>query len=91
MGNGVEILDQVTKPCKVEKVNEKSFRIILTQGLNRQIRRMCEALGMRVLKLKRVRIMNVGLNGIQVGKWRYLSESEMKGILRDTKGSSKVA
>jgi 23S rRNA pseudouridine2604 synthase len=91
MGSGVEILDQVTKPCKVEKVGEKSFRIILTQGLNRQIRRMCEALGRKVLKLKRVRIMNARLDGIESGKWRYLSKDEMKGILRDTEGSSKVA
>lgn len=90
MGSGVEILDQVTKPCKAEKVGEKSFRIILTQGLNRQIRRMCEALGMRVLKLKRVRIMDVRIDGIRSGEWRYLTESEMAGILRDTEGSSKV-
>ncbi len=82
---------KVTKKCKVWKVGEKSFGIILTQGLNRQIRRMCEVLGMRVLKLRRVRIMGVELDETRVGKWRALSDSEMKGILKDTKGSSKVA
>ena len=61
MSRGVAILDTVTRPCKVEKTGEKSFRIILTQGLNRQIRRMCETLGYRVMTLQRVRIMNIRL------------------------------
>ena len=71
MGNGVPILDTVTKKCFVEQENTYRFRIILTQGLNRQIRRMCETLGYSVQKLRRTRIMNVTLDGIAPGKWRY--------------------
>lgn len=80
MGNGVAILDTVTQKCKVTQENKNTFRIILTQGLNRQIRRMSEALGYTVEKLKRVRIMNITLDGIAVGKWRYLTNDEMKMI-----------
>jgi len=80
MSNGVKILGVTTKPCKVERKNNGNFRIVLTQGLNRQIRRMCEALGCKVLKLKRVRIMNVGLEGIKCGEWRYLTKDEMGEI-----------
>ncbi len=80
MGNGVTILDTVTQKCKVTQENKNTFRIILTQGLNRQIRRMCEALGYTVEKLKRLRIMNITLDGIAVGKWRYLTSDEMKMI-----------
>lgn len=77
MGQGVEILDTVTKPCRVEKAGEKSFRIILTQGLNRQIRRMCEALGVQVKTLKRTRIMNIELGNLKTGAYRDVTRSEM--------------
>ncbi len=70
MSNGIPILGTVTKKCKVEKVNDKVFKIVLIQGLNRQIRRMCEYLGFRDLKLNRTRIMNVSLRGLKVGEWR---------------------
>jgi len=80
MSNGVKILNTVTQPCKVEKLNKHMFRIILTQGLNRQIRRMCETLGYEVQKLKRIRIMNIDLKDIEEGKWRYLTDSEINKI-----------
>lgn len=80
MGNGVPILDTVTKKCFVRKDSTYVFTIILTQGLNRQIRRMCEYLGYSVTKLKRIRIMNVTLDNILVGKWRNLTENELKEI-----------
>lgn len=80
MGNGVPILDTVTRKCKVVQENKQRFRIILTQGLNRQIRRMCEVLGYRVLKLKRVRIMNIRLEGLTSGHWRYLTAEEIGKI-----------
>lgn len=80
MANGVAILNTVTQKCKVSQENKQRFRITLTQGLNRQIRRMCEVLGYHVLKLKRVRIMNVDLEGLSVGKWRYLSSDEINTI-----------
>lgn len=89
MSKGVPILDTVTKPCEIEAINTHTFRIILKQGLNRQIRRMCEYLGYNVTKLKRIRIMNITLDGIGYGKWRYLTESEMKDIHRLTKNSQK--
>ncbi len=76
MRNGVPILDTVTKKCEVEKLDTMSFRIVLTQGLNRQIRRMCEALGYEVKKLKRIRIMNIHLD-LPVGKWRDLTKEEL--------------
>lgn len=81
MGSGVNILDTVTLPCEVSKETKFSFRIVLTQGLNRQIRRMCEALGYQVLKLRRVRIMNITIDGIPNGKWRYLTNEEITEIL----------
>ncbi|CAM4035667.1 23S rRNA pseudouridine(2604) synthase RluF [Vibrio neonatus] len=81
MANGVSILDTVTLPCKITKESEYSFRIVLTQGLNRQIRRMCEALDYRVFKLRRVRIMNITIDGIPNGKWRYLTDDEVKVLL----------
>lgn len=87
MASGVPILDTVTLPCKVEKETKFSFRITLTQGLNRQIRRMCEALGYEVFKLRRVRIMNISLDGIPNGKWRYLSDDEISEILAMCEGS----
>lgn len=79
MGNGVPILDTVTQKCKVERVGKYVFKIILTQGLNRQIRRMCEYFGYEVIKLKRTRIMNINLD-IPVGKWRDLTEDELNNI-----------
>ncbi|MEZ9629699.1 23S rRNA pseudouridine(2604) synthase RluF [Vibrio breoganii] len=81
MASGVPILDTVTLPCEITKESEYSFRIVLTQGLNRQIRRMCEALDYRVFKLRRVRIMNITIDGIPNGKWRYLSDDEVKTLL----------
>ena len=74
--NGLPILDQITKKCFAEQIHKKEFRIILTQGLNRQIRRMCEYLEYRVVKLKRIRIMNIELN-IKVGRYRDLTKKEM--------------
>ena len=79
MGSGVPILDTVTKPCKVKKLGQNEFSIVLTQGLNRQIRRMCEFLDYRVTKLQRVRIMNIELD-LPVGKWREFTEDELKGL-----------
>jgi 23S rRNA pseudouridine2604 synthase len=79
MSNGVPILDTVTRKCKVEKIRDKQFRIILTQGLNRQIRRMCEYLGYEVTRLKRIRIMNISLD-VPLGKWRYFTEKELKDL-----------
>lgn len=76
MSKGVPILDTVTDPCKVERISKFKFRIILTQGLNRQIRRMCEYLGFKVVQLKRIRIMNIHLD-LPVGKWRDLTEKEL--------------
>ena len=80
MSRGVAILDTVTRPCKVEKTGEKSFRIILTQGLNRQIRRMCETLGYRVMTLQRVRIMNIRLVSLKEGTWRNIEGEERKEL-----------
>jgi 23S rRNA pseudouridine2604 synthase len=81
MSSGVKILGTVTKPCTLHKVGDRVFRIILTQGLNRQIRRMCEAFGYRVTRLQRVRIMNIGLGGLPVGKWRDLTELELQDLM----------
>lgn len=86
MRNGIPILGTVTNKCEVEQIDTLSFRIILTQGLNRQIRRMCEYLGYEVKKLKRIRIMNIKLD-LPVGKWRDLTEAEMKE-LEDLLGDS---
>lgn len=80
MSSGVKILDTITKPCEIRKESSYVFRIILTQGLNRQIRRMCDAFGYNVIKLKRVRIMNITLKDIPTGKWRYLTSDELKTI-----------
>lgn len=92
MQNGVPILDTVTRPCKVKKEGKKTFRIILTQGLNRQIRRMCEYLGYRVEKLTRVRIMNISLGDLPLGGFRELTEEEIRGIelLTERKQDGKV-
>jgi 23S rRNA pseudouridine2604 synthase len=88
MGNGVPVLDTITKKCFVKQTHKNQFRIILTQGLNRQIRRMCEHLNYRVTELKRVRIMNVKLD-IKVGKWRYLRPEELKTLNQLVSKSSK--
>ena len=80
MANGVPMLGVMTKKCKIELVTPNTFRITLIQGLNRQIRRMCEHFGYEVTKLERVRIMNIGLKGLPIGDWRDLTESEMKMI-----------
>lgn len=80
MQSGVPILDTVTKKCKVEKIGRFVFKITLIQGLNRQIRRMCEHLGYEVETLKRERIMNIELGKLPIGKWRYLTEKELKDL-----------
>jgi len=80
MANGIPILDTVTKKCKVTQTAPQEFKIVLTQGLNRQIRRMCEYLGYEVVTLKRTRIMNVTLKGLKVGQWRHLTDVEMAQI-----------
>ena len=77
MKQGVEILNTITKPCKVQPINETIFRIILTQGLNRQIRRMCKQLTYKVVRLQRVRIMNINIDELDYGKWRNLTDSEV--------------
>ncbi len=82
MSNGVPILNTITKKCKVRQIDTHVFNIILTQGLNRQIRRMCDHLGYNVVKLKRIRIMNISLEKLPVGSWRDLTEKEMKSILK---------
>lgn len=82
MSQGIPILGTVTKKCQVEKIGRQAFRIVLTQGLNRQIRRMCEYLGYDVVTLKRVRIMNVHLGGLKPGQWRYLTEGELQELRR---------
>ena len=76
MGNGIPILDTITRKCYVEQTGRFEFKITLTQGLNRQIRRMCEYLGYKVLNLKRVRIMHISLD-VPIGTWRYLTDEEM--------------
>ncbi|MEX2593801.1 MAG: 23S rRNA pseudouridine(2604) synthase RluF [Anditalea sp.] len=88
MANGVPILGVTTKKCKVIQEGIHIFRIILTQGLNRQIRRMCQHFGYEVTKLERVRIMNINLKGLPTGNWRDLTESEMSIIYEMVEGSS---
>jgi 23S rRNA pseudouridine2604 synthase len=90
MRKGVPILGTMTLPCVVEREGAQRFRIILTQGLNRQIRRMCETLGYEVKTLTRVRIMNIALQNLKVGEWRYLSGSEIKKIKQLVQYSSKT-
>ena len=89
MGNGIKILGKITKKCLVNKEGEKTFRIILTEGMNRQIRRMCEALGYKVTKLKRIRIMNIKLGKLKIGEWRNLTNEELKGLNELIKNSNK--
>jgi len=88
MANGVPVLGEMTKKCKVAKESVYSFRITLIQGLNRQIRRMCEYFGYEVVKLERVRIMNITLKGIPTGEWRLLTEAEIQQISKAIANSS---
>jgi len=90
MSNGVPILDTVTRKCYVEQVDKFRFRIILTQGLNRQIRRMCEYLGYNVRRLERYRIMNINLD-VPMGKWRHLTKGELAEIGRLVSDSAKTS
>ncbi|MEG0549506.1 MAG: 23S rRNA pseudouridine(2604) synthase RluF [Vagococcus sp.] len=83
MSEGVEILDTKTLPCELEKISNYEFKIILKQGLNRQIRRMCEALGYNVTRLQRLRIMNIELGNLPIGQWRYLSKKEKARLFDD--------
>ena len=89
MSSGVEILDTVTKNCFVKQIGPKKFKIILTQGLNRQIRRMCEALGYRVRSLKRVRIMNIRLD-VPIGRYREFTKHELLELNKLLEKSSKT-
>ncbi len=88
MANGVPILDTVTRKCKVEKIGKYTFRIILTQGLNRQIRRMCEYLGYKVTRLQRLRVMNIQLGDLKPGTYRQVTEEEIKELYELIKYSS---
>jgi 23S rRNA pseudouridine2604 synthase len=90
MGSGVPILGTVTQPCRIKKDSANRFTIILTQGLNRQIRRMCEYLGYEVQTLTRTRIMNISLQGIPVGYWRYFRPHEIETINNLVSNSSKT-
>ncbi|MCL4109851.1 UNVERIFIED_CONTAM: hypothetical protein GTU68_028760 [Idotea baltica] len=90
MGAGIPILGTVTKKCQVEQINENTFRIVLTQGLNRQIRRMAEFLDYKVSKLKRTRIMNVSLGNMEIGAWRNLTEKELSQLIELSNSSSKT-
>ena len=90
MSNGVPILDTVTEKCVVKRINDTTFNIILTQGLNRQIRRMCDYLGYQVNTLKRVRIMNISLDGIKKGEYRSFTKEELSEINELIKDSSKT-
>ncbi|MCS1383413.1 pseudouridine synthase [Lysinibacillus sphaericus] len=82
MAAGVDILDTTTLPCYVEKISDKVFKIILEQGLNRQIRRMCSALGYSVKRLQRIRIMNIKLGNLKVGQWRDLTDKERAELFK---------
>lgn len=87
MQNGIPILDTVTKKCEVEKINEFTFRIVLVQGLNRQIRRMCDYLNYKVVSLKRIRLINLELGKLPTGKWRNLTEKELKDLMHAIRDS----
>lgn len=88
MASGVAILDTVTRPCQVRKIGKYTFSIILTQGLNRQIRRMCEALGYQVKDLQRTRIMNIELGNLKEGEYRKLTDEELNQLYEQIKDSS---
>jgi 23S rRNA pseudouridine2604 synthase len=81
MASGVKIMGEKTKPARVERISSQTFRIVLTQGLNRQIRRMCSALGYKAQRLQRVRIMNIHLGDLKSGQWRHLSAPELAALL----------
>ncbi len=81
LAGGVRIMGEMTKPCRVSRIGSNGFRIVLTQGLNRQIRRMCSALGYKAQRLQRVRIINVHLDALAPGKWRNLTAAELAGLL----------
>jgi 23S rRNA pseudouridine2604 synthase len=81
LADGVKIMGELTKPSKVARVNAQSFRIILTQGLNRQIRRMCSALGYKAQRLQRVRIVNIHLGNLRPGQWRHLTSAELAELM----------
>ena len=83
MESGVPVLGQLTLPCKLKPAGDRTFKIILHQGLNRQIRRMCEYLGYKVTRLKRIRFINISLGDLETGKWRYLTASEKKELLKE--------
>ena len=89
MSEGVEILETITRPCTVEGVDDRTFRIILTQGLNRQIRRMCEELDYEVVKLRRIRVSNIMLGNLKKGEWRHLTEEELFA-LRENIASNEI-
>ncbi len=91
MGNGVKILGIITKKCLVKQEGKNRFSIILTQGLNRQIRRMCTELGYNVVALKRTRIMHIGLGGLKPGQWRYFTPGEINTMENLVSNSSKTA
>ncbi len=90
MGNGVRLAEGMTKKCYVRQEGNRRFRIVLTQGLNRQIRRMCESLGYKVERLTRLRIMNITLSDLPVGKWRYFTQDEVNKLNRMLEGSGKT-
>ena len=90
MSVGVPVLDTVTKKCQVKKIDDLTFNIILTQGLNRQIRRMCDYLGYNVKSLKRIRIMNIKLGNLKPGKYRHFTKEELTEVLRLVEDSSKT-
>lgn len=90
MSNGVPILDTITKKCKVKRIDDYTFNIVLTQGLNRQIRRMCDYLGYNVVTLQRIRIMNVKLGNLKIGQYRYLTKQELIELTNLTQDSSKT-
>jgi 23S rRNA pseudouridine2604 synthase len=81
LASGVKIMGELTKPARVIRIDQRAFRIILTQGLNRQIRRMCSALGYKAQRLQRVRIMNIHLGSLRAGQWRHLTTHELAGLL----------
>lgn len=89
MEQGVPILDTMTRPCRITHRTGKEFHITITQGLNRQIRRMCEYFGYRVRSLKRIRIMNIELGDLEEGKWRYLTETELSELKEECRKKGK--
>ncbi|MBA2253287.1 MAG: pseudouridine synthase [Nitrospirales bacterium] len=91
MAAGVIILGQRTRPCRLSRVGPRDFRIILTEGRNRQIRRMCQALGYRVNMLNRIRIMHITIEGLRVGQWKYLTERERTTLLDTVRTAGSTA